>query len=411
MPGEISLDFTEEPVSIPEEWQEKYAPVVDEVTAEVLVEEPAEPEIAAEPEIPAEPEVPAPSIEMIEPEVEVEAPAPEIEAVEPEFEAEVETEVPALGIELVDTDLPVEEPVVEKAAEPVFDETEKPLSIEDELLAMGFDLDSDKPVYPPEQDLMFSAESGGTEAAEPEEEPAMTIEELERDLFGSNVGTPEDNEATRKIEKFFTLYKKNEEFQKLLDAEYEKLQGGSDYTKMIDVISEYDKNEEQNYSTQVLGPITTAKIRENIELERKTAMMEAIKDEAVQAAKAEAAPQPASPTDVTKVMEPAPQPEAPAKEAAKVVVPAATPAKVAKEAAKAEQIEKNEAALADTEKEKGGALTVIAIIVAVLLALLLVAILVLIIAPESSVAIFINSLIGKITGLGAVTTETEWLLL
>ena len=55
----------------------------------------------------------------------------------------------------------------------------------------------------------------GTEEAE-----ARSPEDLASELFSS---TPqEEAEATKRIDKFYTLYRKNEEFQKILDREYEK---------------------------------------------------------------------------------------------------------------------------------------------------------------------------------------------
>lgn len=50
---------------------------------------------------------------------------------------------------------------------------------------------------------------------------AVAISDLEKQIFSTE--TIEDAE-TKKIDKFYTLYRKNEEFQRLLDEEYEKLQ-------------------------------------------------------------------------------------------------------------------------------------------------------------------------------------------
>lgn len=50
---------------------------------------------------------------------------------------------------------------------------------------------------------------------------AVAISDLEKQIF--NTESIEDAE-TKKIDKFYTLYRKNEEFQRLLDEEYEKLQ-------------------------------------------------------------------------------------------------------------------------------------------------------------------------------------------
>ena len=62
----------------------------------------------------------------------------------------------------------------------------------------------------------------------------MTAEELERELFGENyrgIGAmaPEESmKSTAQLEKFYTYNKKNEEFQQLLDQEYERLRGMED---------------------------------------------------------------------------------------------------------------------------------------------------------------------------------------
>ena len=61
-----------------------------------------------------------------------------------------------------------------------------------------------------------------------EENKAIQGEELEREIF-ENVETPDNPTLARqtaKIDKFYTFNKKNEEFQKLLDKEYEKFKGG-----------------------------------------------------------------------------------------------------------------------------------------------------------------------------------------
>lgn len=69
------------------------------------------------------------------------------------------------------------------------------------------------------------------EAAAAVDEPSMTIEELEAELFGNHYKglesmAPEDAvKSTAQLEKFYTYNKKNEEFQQLLDQEYERLRG------------------------------------------------------------------------------------------------------------------------------------------------------------------------------------------
>ena len=72
--------------------------------------------------------------------------------------------------------------------------------------------------------MVLPSEDILNQAAAAKDQNSMSLEDLENDIFG---GAPDadDLEATRKIDKFYTLYRKNEEFQKLLDAEYSKLQG------------------------------------------------------------------------------------------------------------------------------------------------------------------------------------------
>ena len=56
-----------------------------------------------------------------------------------------------------------------------------------------------------------------------EREGSADLEELEKDLFGKVEG--ETIETSKKIDKFYTLYRKNEEFQRLLDEKYNRLKG------------------------------------------------------------------------------------------------------------------------------------------------------------------------------------------
>ena len=53
---------------------------------------------------------------------------------------------------------------------------------------------------------------------------AVSFEDLEKELFGE-VSDDAEPETTKKIDKFYTLYRKNEEFQRLLDEEYSRLKG------------------------------------------------------------------------------------------------------------------------------------------------------------------------------------------
>jgi len=60
---------------------------------------------------------------------------------------------------------------------------------------------------------------------EPKTSDAVSLDDLEKDLFGAQAGEGGEAETTKKIDKFYTLYRKNEEFQRLLDEEYSRLKG------------------------------------------------------------------------------------------------------------------------------------------------------------------------------------------
>ncbi len=51
----------------------------------------------------------------------------------------------------------------------------------------------------------------------------LSLEELEKDLFGETYTAEAEAEETKKIDKFYTLYRKNEEFQRLLADENDNL--------------------------------------------------------------------------------------------------------------------------------------------------------------------------------------------
>ena len=62
---------------------------------------------------------------------------------------------------------------------------------------------------------------GAALEAEPE------IEDLHTSLFGQTPAEPEELSAAERIDKFYTFNKKNEEFQQLLNREYEKIKAGN----------------------------------------------------------------------------------------------------------------------------------------------------------------------------------------
>lgn len=263
-------------------------------------------------------------------------------------------------------------------------------SLESELAALGFDTIDDEPDE--EADMFFSADDvadANTAVVEEssdvlKQEEVMTIDDLQKDLFGTDV---EDAgmEATRKIDKFYTLYRKNEEFQQLLDEEYKKLQDGSaDYTLMEDVLAEYQDEEEDETPVEAHHETVEAVVKaESAKLE---------------AAKKEAGSELSNSANVTEPIT-----------AATTLV--SSPAQAAINTAS------NAGAIApsvidddDEESRKGGVLTVIAVIVAILLVMLLVVILILNFAPDSSIAQRISVIIGKFTNFASLGDNSELLL-
>lgn len=253
------------------------------------------------------------------------------------------------------------EPVVEEAEEVSEEATEQVADLADfaadvavateetvatEAAEEPADYEEELPLIDPtpevEEELSLLGEEEPEEEQEEkaDEEPstdAMSVEELEKDLFGEVSEEDIVAEETKKIEKFYTLYKKNEEFQRLLDEEYDRL-----------------RNEE---AEEV--PTVSAILEKT---EEKAEDVPVVKQEAPQAV--EAAPV----TEVIKDAEEAPS--------------------------------------------KGGtALTVIAVIVAVLLVILLAVILILNFAPDSGLAIKLDSVIETITSyFSAVDAPGKFLL-
>ena len=268
------------------------APIEELASEAEPVEEPAVVEPATEEPAVEEPVVEEPVQEVVEEPVVATAtpeptPAPEVVEVapEPEPEAEAEEELP-----LIDPTPEVEEelPLINEEVE---EEAKKEAAAEVET---------------------------GTDA--------MSVKELERDLFGEVSEEDIQAEETKKIDKFYTLYKKNEEFQKLLDEEYNKLKNESEEVPTVSAILGEDTKEEPKKEDKK---------------------------------------------------------ETPAKEVATEVV--AQPA--------AEIVDED-----DEAPSKGGAaLTVIAVVIAILLVVLLAVILVLNFAPDSAIALQIDSIIETIT--------------
>ena len=299
--------------------------------------------------------------------------------------------------EVVSAEELVQEPVQAKAeAETEANDTETGArsdltSLEAELAALGFDTIDDEPDE--EADMLFSAEDvadANTSAVEENnedlnQEEVMSIDDLQKDLFGTDVDDA-GMEATRKIDKFYTLYRKNEEFQQLLDEEYKKLQDGSaDYTLMEDVLADY-QDEEEAEETPVEAHHETVEAAVKAESAK------------LEAAKKEAGSELSNSANVTEPIT-----------AATTLV--SSPAQAAvNTASKASSVAPSVVDDDDEESRKGGVLTVIAVIVAILLVLLLVVILILNFAPDSSVAQRISEVIGKFTNFASLGDNSELLL-
>lgn len=299
--------------------------------------------------------------------------------------------------EVVSAEELVQEPVQAKAeAETEANATETGArsdltSLEAELAALGFDTIDDEPDE--EADMLFSAEDvadANTSAVEENnedlnQEEVMSIDDLQKDLFGTDVDDA-GMEATRKIDKFYTLYRKNEEFQQLLDEEYKKLQDGSaDYTLMEDVLADY-QDEEEAEETPVEAHHETVEAAVKAESAK------------LEAAKKDAGSELSNSANVTEPIT-----------AATTLV--SSPAQAAvNTASKASSVAPSVVDDDDEESRKGGVLTVIAVIVAILLVLLLVVILILNFAPDSSVAQRISEVIGKFTNFASLGDSSELLL-
>ena len=268
------------------------------------------------------------------------------------------------------------------AADSAFAENEQ-LDLDKELAQLGFDLGVDTtPEEPKEEEIFFNAETIDTgdnkgsdtvvlpsedilnQAAAAKDQNSMSLEDLENDIFG---GAPDadDLEATRKIDKFYTLYRKNEEFQKLLDAEYSKLQGEDIDDDVTDAMN------------SILGTQPEAPVQEAPQVPQMQSQMQ------------EAAPQENPSSMSLSAAVNAAAPSAPAEAVQE------TGKKAKKKKAKKVKEE------ADYDEKGGSVLTVIAIVVAVLLVVLLGIILILNFAPESGIAQTLNEVIGNYTNFFA----------
>ena len=374
--------------------------------------------------------------ETAESEPEAEVPADELEEL-PEAPAEeaeldpIESEIAALKRRLAEliSEKEEEEAVPANPAAPTMEE----LFPEEDILAETAELpigdaaseepaaepvsvmNQTEPVYEPE--VLADEESSEPEGSEPSEtedveveqayeavlsdaprnealddiaheaENAMSIEELEAELFGDDMlGEDGEMEATRKIDKFYTLYKKNEEFQKLLDDEYNRLQIEDDLPEEI---------------TTSLSDETITQL-DNLIMPTEDVSEEPAPEEAEAAEEESAEVEPEAAASVESETAPAPAEE----EAPKLSK------KEAKKAAKAEAKAKKEKELELEDEEEGGlALTVIAVIIAIILVFLLAAILILNFAPDSALGMKLDSIIQSISYFGTDISGDDGYLL
>lgn len=408
----IEEPVTETTTEASETPAESKAPAATEVAAEPVSEPASEPtaEIAPKPSLEEPVNAASETVEVAS------APAEKVEDAELAAAKAIENEIANLQKRLAEllgkdtsetVELParevvsaeelVQEPVQAKAkAETEANATETGArsdltSLEAELAALGFDTIDDEPDE--EADMLFSAEDvadANTSAVEESnvdlnQEEVMSIDDLQKDLFGTDVDDA-GMEATRKIDKFYTLYRKNEEFQQLLDEEYKKLQDGSaDYTLMGDVLAEY-QDEEETEETPAEAHHETVEAAVKAESAK------------LEAAKKDAGSELSNSANVTEPIT-----------AATTLV--SSPAQAAvNTASKASSVAPSAVDDDDEESRKGGVLTVIAVIVAILLVLLLVVILILNFAPDSSVAQRISEVIGKFTNFASLGDNSELLL-
>ncbi len=281
----------------------------------------------------------------------------------------------------------------------------------DDLLMQQFGAAPEEPVSAPALAAEVSAVSAGpielepvVVRPEPEHKPtdAMSLEDLESDLFGETPSAAAEAEMTKKIDKFYTLYRKNEEFQKLLDEEYNKLKTDTEPSPV---------------QKEIAAAMGTAGTRPEKMAEDRTIYQGLEELKGLEPANA-AQPEPATPKPA--------EVKAPPVEIVDDGLPVDKLSKKERKKAEKEQRRREKerekemklraaaAAEDDYEEVEQGStfLTIIAVIIAILLVFLLAVILVLNFAPDSGIALQIDSVIENITShFGAVDAGSgEYLL-
>ena len=366
-PREFKEEAEEVIEEIAEESAEAEEPVPVEEVIEEITEEPAPAEEAVEEVV----EEPAP-VEKIFEEVALFEEAAEEPAPVEEVAEEVAEEAAPAEVSIDDffkAAVPVEEPAAGEAVEdvaPVLEEVPMPKEVK--------------------------------------ETDALSLEELERDLFGDNPAEEVEAEETKKIDKFYTLYRKNEEFQRLLDEEYEKLKHGGGLTeeekaavdavpKMADV--EAAKAAKAAAAAAPVAAAVGAVAADAIPVENKKAYRQ-VEDETIYMSKEEL--------------------EAKLKAEAAAIAAANAPAEVPDDKADNKKEDKKGKKKVEVEYEdvESGSkfLTILAVIIALILIVLLAVILILQIAPDSGIAAWIDSIIEGITSsVGVIDTFNGQFLL
>ncbi len=286
-------------------------------------------------------------------------------------------------IEDAPIEVPEEVPTVEiPEAEITAEELATAAAAEAAILAAE---EAEEAEVPAEAVVETAAEEAKEVESEQKPTDAVSLEDLEKDLFGQTPAEDAEAETTKKIDKFYTLYRKNEEFQRLLDEEYTKLKTAGGPTPEP-VLPELEPQR----------PVEDATIYQPLD----RPLEEIAKEEAAKAAaaKADEAAETVAETPAAEAKEVV-KDEAPAlADAAEAAIPVAAVAAVAG-AVEAGADAKAQGPEVDYEEvDKGGTfLTVIAVIIALLLVILLAVILILNFAPDSGAAIWVDSIIENIT--------------
>ena len=258
-----------------------------------------------------------------------------------------------------------------------------------------------------EKSGVIDLSSAPQQAAEvkPQDTDALSLEDLETDLYGETPSPAVEAATTKKIDKFYTLYRKNEEFQRLLDEEYSKLK-----TESHPAAVESSKPVPAGTAAPPVREVEDVTIYQELTPEEQKTLSEAgeaqmLTAEALAATAAETATETATePKPVEVKAAPVEWDQIAAEEKAAAKKETRREKKERKKREK-EELKAREAAVDAAaseyeyeDTEQGSVfLTVVAVIIAILLVILLAIILVLNFAPDSSIALQIDSVIENIT--------------